>query len=224
MANYDGWVVIFEYAVEGSKKVDLALCAKPAKPVIFIEMKAFEHLLDNSVMKCAKKQLSEYICHFQSNSDKAISITILTDGQKWTFFHPEEKEDWQEHPVCELDFIENDIEEITECLNKYLNYNSIGTGEAQQAIKNDYRKDNSQFPKDKDSPSRRLRVTMPDGEVIDCPNPKDTFNEVIEKLKVRPEQLTFKRDQQSNIWEIRENLVKIGRKYCVPLKVERIEK
>ena len=33
---YDEWTVIFEYTVEGQKKVDLALCAQRAKPVVFI--------------------------------------------------------------------------------------------------------------------------------------------------------------------------------------------
>lgn len=241
---FDEWTVIFEYPV-GNKKVDLVLCDPRAEPVIFIEMKAFERFLENYEVKKAKEQLSNYISHFQNNSCEEISIAILIDGQKWLFFYPMGEENWKEHPVRELDFIESDIEEITECLNRYLNYNSILTGEVIQTIRDDCRNVDRRPSKDKDSFSRRLRVTMPNGEVIDCIDPKDTFVEVI--IKLGPENVAcsspkivkktpfdhgeFQKHNGYYIntylplkWEKRSVLVSIGRKLCVPLKVERIEK
>ena len=45
---FDPWTVIFEYKVnKNSKKIDLVLCEPQAKPVIFIEIKAFERFLAN---------------------------------------------------------------------------------------------------------------------------------------------------------------------------------
>ena len=246
---FDEWIVIPEYTIEGSKKVDLALCAPPAKPVVFIEMKAFEKFLEKYEVKNAKKQLSKYLSYFQSNSHKEIPIAILTDGQKWLFFHPIGEGDWKEYPVRELDFIESNIEEIAECLNRYLNYKSMCTGKVTQKIKNDYRSIDRQTLKDKVSFSPRLRVTMPNGEVIDCPNPKDTFIEVIVKLgledvaRIRPKIVKKSRDdvegspfkeycQHNGFYintyqplkgERRNTLVRIGRQLCVHLKVERID-
>lgn len=182
---FDAWTVIFEYAVAGNKKVDLALCYPRAMPIIFIEMKTFERFLENYEVKNAKEQLSNYISHFQNNSHKEVSTAILTDGQKWLFFHPAGEGDWKENPIRELDFIESDTEEVAECLNRFLNYNSICTGESIQAIKNDYRDADKLTIKDQVSFSPRLRVTMPDGEVIDCQDSEMTFVEVIKKLRTR---------------------------------------
>ena len=213
----DAWTVIFEYAVS-NKKIDLVLCKERATPIIFIEIKMFERLLDNSEKKKAKKQLFQYIFQFQNNSNEEIPIAILTDGQKWLFFHPTQEKKWIENPTRELDLIENEIEESAYYLNRYLNYQSICNGKAIEAIKGD-----TPTQEDRTTFSRRLRVTMPNGDVIDCPNPKDTFNKVIERLEVKDEELTFKKEQQHLIWEIRKNLIRIGRMKCVPLKVERLK-
>ncbi len=242
---FDEWTVIFEYAVEGNKKVDLALCYPRAKPVIFIEMKTFERFLENYEVKDAKEQLSEYIFHFQNNSHKEVLIAILTDGQKWLFFHPIGEGDWKKYPVRELDFIGSDTEKIAECLNRYLNYNSICTGEAIQAIRDDYLNVDRPSPKDKVSFSPRLRVTMPNGDVIDCQDPKETFVKAIKKLglekvaRSRPKIVKMsphnhgKHCEHNGFYintylplkgEIRNTLVSIGRQLCIPLKVERIEK
>ena len=241
---YDEWAVIFEYPV-GNKKVDLALCEPRGEPVIFIEVKAFERFLEKYVVKDAKKQLSEYISHFKNNSHKEIPLAILVDGQKWLFFHPMGEGDWEENPIHEFDLIESDTEEIAACLNRYLNYNSILTGEAIQAIGDDYRSVNRWTPKDKESFSRRLRVTMPDGEVVDCLDPEDTFVEVIIKLGVenvfrsspkivKETPFAHGKHREYNGFYIntylplkgqkRSALVSIGRQLGKLLKVERIEK
>lgn len=197
---FDAWTVIFEYAVS-NQKIDLVLCKERATPIIFIEIKMFERLLDKSEKKNAKKQLFQYISQFQNNSNEEIPIAILTDGQKWLFFHPTKEKKWIENPTRELDLIENEIEESSYYINRYLNYQSICNGKAIEAIKGD-------TPTQEDSPtfSRRLRVTMPNGDVIDCPNPKDTFNKVLERLQVKDEELTFKKEQQPLIWQyLRQN-------------------
>ena len=180
---FDEWTVIFEYPVGNNKKVDLALCCPRAKSVIFIEVKAFERFLDKAELKKAKKQLSEYISYFQNDSGQEIPIAILIDGQKWLFFHPTGEGNWKEKPVCKLDFIEGDTEKTAEYLHRYLNYESICTDKVAQVIKDDYLNANIHIQEDK-AFSHRLRVTMPNGEVIDYQNPEDTFAEVIIKLGV----------------------------------------
>ena len=244
---FDEWTVIHEYPVwsgTGLGKVDLALCNAPAKPIIFIEMKAFERFLDKSEEKKSEKQLFQYICYFQNNSHRELPIAILTDGQKWRFFHPMGKGNWRNHPVRELDFIKNDVEESALYLNRYLNYKLICMGEAIQAIKGDYQSINSALPENKVSP--RLRVTMPNGEVIADPDPRNTFVEVIVKLGLenvarnRPTVVKkvsdvktppFTHYRERNGFYIntglplkgqrRTVLISIGMQLCVPLRVER---
>ena len=221
---YDAWTVIFEYRVsEEYKRIDLALCEPEAKPVIFIEIKTFEHILRDHDKRKSIKQLAEYISDFQDYYHKHddVPIAILTDGQKWIFFHPISGVDWKEHPVCELDLIGNDVKECVEILDRYLNYKSIREGKAIKAIKNDYQNKGSLPPENTVSFTRRLRVKIHDGEVIDCPRIDDTFDKVIEKLEVGAEELTFNKNNQSNIWQIRESLIRIGRWIGKPLRIER---
>ena len=204
----------------------MVLCEPQAKPVIFIEIKAFERLLANFKKKEATNQLSEYVSDFQKHSlkHKDVPIAILTDGQKWIFFHPIRGVDWIEHPVCELDLIGNDVKECVEILDKYLNYESIREGKAIKAIKNDYQNKSSLLSENTVSFTRRLRVKRHDGEVIDCPRIDDTFDKVIEELEVREEELTFNKNNQPNIWQIRESLIRIGRRLGIPLRIERYKK
>jgi len=221
---YDAWIVNFEYKVnKNSKKIDLVLCEPAAKPVIFIEIKAFERLLANYIKKGATKQLSEYISDFQKHSHvhKEVPIAILTDGQKWVFFHPIAGEDWKERPICELDLIGNDVEESVAILNRYLNYESVREGKAIEAIKDDYLSLDSSRWENTVSFTRRLSVKMPDEKVIDCPKAKDTFDKVIKELGISQKDLTFNTNNQPNIWQIRENLIRIGRWIGRPLRIER---
>lgn len=248
---FDEWTVIHEYPVwnvTSLGKVDLALCNPPAKPIIFIEVKAFERLYKSEGEK-AEKQLFQYISDFQNNSHRKLPIALLTDGQKWRFFYPMGEGNWRNHPIRELDFVENSVEESALYLNRYVNYKSICTGEAIQAIKEDYQSTDRIPPENKVSSDPRLRVTMPSGEVIDDPNAKNTFVEVIVKLGLknvarnRPEivkkisdvknpPFTHYRERdgfyintsQPLKYQRRTVLVSIGMQLCVPLKVERIKK
>ena len=63
---------------------------------------------------------------------------VLTDGREWQFFHPAGEGTWAERKVCELDLITGDSEENAQRLNRYLDYESIQTSEAVEAIKKDY--------------------------------------------------------------------------------------
>jgi predicted type IV restriction endonuclease len=72
--RYTPKVIIPEYGVEG-QRVDFALCHPPGKPRVFIEVKQVGNL------DGAEEQLFGYAFR------EGVPIAILTDGQKWQFFH-----------------------------------------------------------------------------------------------------------------------------------------
>ena len=123
--TYNTQVVIPEYGVEG-KKVDFALCHPLLKPLVFIEAKAVGNI------EGGEPQLFDYAYH------EGVPIAILTDGQKWRFFHPIGQGNYRERKVHELDMIEGNSDENAKRLDRYLNYESLQTGEAIEAIKKDY--------------------------------------------------------------------------------------
>ena len=123
--TYDTQIVIPEYGVEG-KKVDFALCHPLSKPLVFVEAKAVGNI------EGGEPQLFDYAYH------EGVPIAILTDGQKWRFFHPIGQGNYRERKVHELDMIEGNSDENAKRLDRYLNYESLQTGEAIEAIKKDY--------------------------------------------------------------------------------------
>ena len=125
--RFNPQVIIPEYSVEG-RRVDFALCHPPSKPIVFIEVKQVGNI------EGAERQLFEYAFH------KGVPIAILTDGREWRFFHPTAQGDYRERRVRELNLGEDNSGESAGCLNRYLNYESIRTGEAIEAIKADYEK------------------------------------------------------------------------------------
>ena len=125
--TFDTQIVVPQYGVEG-RKVDYALCHPPSKRIVFIEVKRVGNI------EGAERQLFEYAFH------EGVPIAVLTDGRDWRFFHPTAQGDYRERKVHEMDLTETDSEESAECLNRYLNYESIRTGEAIEAIKADYEK------------------------------------------------------------------------------------
>lgn len=124
---FDPQVIIPEYSV-GGRRVDFALCPPSSKPLVFIEVKQVGNI------EGSEGQLFEYAFH------EGVPIAILTDGQKWRFFYPIGQGDYRERKVHELDLIEGDIEESAKRINRYLNYESIQSGKAIEAIKADYEK------------------------------------------------------------------------------------
>lgn len=124
--TFDTQIVVPQYGVEG-RKVDYALCHPPSKRIVFIEVKRVGNI------EGAERQLFEYAFH------EGVPIAILTDGREWRFFHPTAQGDYRERKVHEMDLTEDDSEKNAERLSRYLNYEAIRTGEAAQAIEEDYR-------------------------------------------------------------------------------------
>lgn len=118
-------IVFPEYPV-GSGNVDYALCHPPSTPRVFIEAKQVGNI------KGAEEQLFGYDARIR------VPIAVLTDGQIWRFFHPTGEGTWEERKIRELDFIAGDSEKSAECLSRYLNYESICSDKAVDAIRDDY--------------------------------------------------------------------------------------
>ena len=123
--RYKPDVVIREYSVEGGE-VDFALCHPPSQPRIFIEAKRVGNI------EGGEEQLFRYAFR------RGVPIAILTDGQQWHFFYPIGEGNYRERKVHEMDLTEGDNGKNAEKLNRYLNYESICTGEAVETIKEDY--------------------------------------------------------------------------------------
>ena len=126
-ATLDPQSVYPEYPVEGSKKADYALCYPALDPCAFIEVK--EH--HSRYLKAAEKQVLGYTSH------SSVSIAIVTDGERWRFFYPAEGGMEKDCKVRELNLIIDDILVSAECLEKYLSYETIKTGVAHKAMKQD---------------------------------------------------------------------------------------
>lgn len=120
-------VVIPEFGVEG-QRVDFALCHPALSPRVFIEVKRVGNI-DKGI-----KQLFEYAFH------TGVSIVVLTDGQKWRFYHPAGEGSYEDRKVVELDLITEDCEECCNYLDRYLNYESVKTGKAAKVIASDYQR------------------------------------------------------------------------------------
>ena len=122
----DTQIVYPEYTV-GSGKVDYALRDPQSKnPRVFIEAKQVGNI------EGAEEQLFGYDARIR------VPIAVLTDGQIWRFFHPTGEGTWEERKIHELDFIAGDSEKSAECLSRYLDYESIRSEIAIDAIRNDY--------------------------------------------------------------------------------------
>lgn len=115
-----------EYSVGGGR-VDFGLCHPPSDPCVFIEVKQV------GKVEWADQQLFEYAFDYGR-----IPIAVSTDGREWHFFHLMGLKYYGELTVRELDLIEGNSEEIANCLKRYLNYESIRTGEAIRTMKKDY--------------------------------------------------------------------------------------
>ena len=124
--TFDPQIVYPEYPV-GTGKVDYALCDPQSKnPRVFIEAKQVGNI------EGAEEQLFGYDFRIR------VPIAVLTDGQKWRFFHPPGEGTWMERKVRELDLVTMTSRESGDCLERYLSYEAIRTGKADKAIKEDY--------------------------------------------------------------------------------------
>ena len=120
-------IVYPEYTIAEVGTVDYVLYHPKSKnPRVLIEAKQVGNITAE-----AKQQLFDYISHI------SVPIAILSDGRHWIFFHPTGKGDWQEHKM-HLNLSTEDTEESVERLERYLAYEAVCTGEADEMIKQDY--------------------------------------------------------------------------------------
>jgi predicted type IV restriction endonuclease len=124
---HDYQFVIPEYSIQG-KRVDYALCIKKNQPVIFIEVKQPGNILG------ADKQLFEYAFH------KGVPFAIVTDGKEWHFYLPAEQGNYDERKIYRLDLIEDDMQESSYRLRRYLSFSEVTNGNAFKNAREDYEK------------------------------------------------------------------------------------
>ena len=145
-------VILTEYSVEEQRvsfaekqRVGFALCHPPSEPIVFIEVKQvgyFERAGGQAFRERAEEQLFKYAFR------REVPIAILTDGQKWRFFYPIGQGDYREPEVHEMDLTEDDSEKSAKYFERYLNYETIRTGEAVKAIEEEYRQKQKQIEGD----------------------------------------------------------------------------
>ncbi len=180
-------IVVPECTVE-SGKVDFALCHPPSEPCVFIEVKQVGKI------GWAEQQLFEYALDYGG-----IPIAVLTNGQQWQFFSQMGEENYKDGKVCELDFIKGNSEEVTDRLNRYLNYKSIRTGKAVEAIKKDYATLRQQRQEDLESKSIRP-IPSDLRHVIVLPNAEE--NEVFVKAAWKVADMRWGSTKESSVlWE-----------------------
>ena len=124
--SVDTKIVYPEYGVDRGN-VDYALCHPASTPRVFIEVKRVGNIDKGT------EQLFDYAYRI------GVTILILTDGQKWRFYHPAGEGSYEDRKVTELDFIVGNSEECAKRLDRYLNYESVKIGKAAEVIAKDYR-------------------------------------------------------------------------------------
>jgi hypothetical protein len=81
----------------------------------------------------SERQLFEYAFH------AGVPLVVLTDGQQWQFFLPAEQGDYGERRAYKLDLLEREVDECSNRLKRYLQYEAVVSGAAIEAAREDYR-------------------------------------------------------------------------------------
>jgi predicted type IV restriction endonuclease len=137
---YETDIVAPEYSL-GGRRVDYALCHRPGKARVLVEVKQVGHGVG------AERQLFEYAFH------QGIQMAVLTDGQEWHFFLPAGEGDYSERRVFRLNLLNDDIDVIETRLKRYLYHDAVRSGKAIEVAQKDYR----------DLADRRqIRTTLPE--------------------------------------------------------------
>lgn len=97
-----------EYST-GNGRVDYALCNKPEKPFVFLEVKAVGK---------AKSEGEEQL--FRYAFDEGVPILILTDGKEWSFYLPAEQGKYNNRQFYKLDLLERSVDDCVEVFRKFL--------------------------------------------------------------------------------------------------------
>jgi hypothetical protein len=124
--TWDTTVVWPEYQT-GQGRADFALCHPPSKPAVFIEVKQPGKAED------AVRQALEYAFH------TGVPFTVLTDGKTWSFYLPAEQGSYEDRRVYKLDLYERPAAEAAETLSRYLSRPRVGSGEALETARKEYR-------------------------------------------------------------------------------------
>ncbi|MGI9347184.1 MAG: hypothetical protein ACR2PV_04275 [Gammaproteobacteria bacterium] len=118
--------VVPEYRVQ-SGRVDFALCAKPNKPDIFIEVK------QPGGIYSADTQLFTYAFH------EGVQVAIATDGREWYFYWPSGEGSYERRKFCAVNLVKQDVTEAAAWLQRYLLFNKVVSKEALRNAENDYK-------------------------------------------------------------------------------------
>lgn len=137
---YDTDIVAPEYSL-GGRRVDYALCHRPRKPRVLVEVKQVGQGIG------AERQLFEYAFH------QGIQMAVLTDGREWHFFLPAGEGDYSERRVHRLDLVDDEVGMIEARFTRYLDYSAVRSGDAITAAQNDYRDV---------AEKRQIRTTLPE--------------------------------------------------------------
>ena len=123
-----------------------------------------------------------------------MPIAVLTDGQKWQFFYPIGQGNYEERRVYTLDIIETDSEESISRLNRYLNYESVCTGEAAEAIAEDYRNVSNQRLIEENLPKAWNKLVEEQDEIL------------LDLVKEKAESLCGYKPTGDQVWHFLESL------------------
>ena len=124
---WDSKTVWPEFSVSGGF-VDFALCSPSKHPQIFIEVK------QPSTFNAGEDQLMMSYA-FQHG----ITVAVLTDGQRWSFYLPGGNGTFEERRFYLLDFSERDLKEIEFRLRRYLSFAEVKSGNAFDLAKDDHK-------------------------------------------------------------------------------------
>lgn len=127
--TYDTDSVWPEYQT-GEGRVDFALCSRPRKPAVFIEVKQPDKAASGI------RQTLEYAFH------TGVPFVVLTDGKTWSFYLPAEQGSYEERRVHLLDLFERDTDAAIEILRRYLNRDAVISGESLEYARREYRAKN----------------------------------------------------------------------------------
>lgn len=111
-----------------SLRVDIALCHSPKEPVVFIEIKA--------PGKCSpqgQEQVFEYAAR-----QGGIPMIIFTDGDEWHFYFVYGTGNYDSKKVKTIRLTKDDTDKCTECFQRYLEYDQVGSERAFDNLRRDY--------------------------------------------------------------------------------------
>lgn len=108
------------------RKVDIALFCNGKVPSIFIEIKSSDKLNNPVELAKAEAQLKDY------NADLTALFTILTDGNQWRFYYPQEGGSFSSKCFKVLKLTEDDIDDIESAYLTYLKRDNIQNGQAKK--------------------------------------------------------------------------------------------